>query len=111
MPFSARVVEPINKLDPHWFRFSSASEHPGVRVRKIFVIKKVQRLQATTAAGKKIQRILIFDDHPDSLRLILGGSASRDTRRTSGGWATLRVFILPGIAALTALLAMFWPLL
>src|ERR1700737_4920038 len=40
------------------------------RTRKIFVIKKTSRLPSTNAAGKKIRRILIFDNHPDSLRLV-----------------------------------------
>jgi hypothetical protein len=43
----------------------------------------VSHLPATNTQGKTIQRILIFDDHPDSLRLVFG-------RRTSpqGGWTT-----------------------
>lgn len=69
------------------------------------------RLRVTGGSVKTVRRILVFDDHPESLRLILGGSASRDARRTSRGWATLRIFILPGMAALTALIAIFWPLL
>jgi hypothetical protein len=74
-------------------------------------MRQTGRLRVTGGSIKTVRRILIFDDHPDSLRLILGGSASRDARHTSGGWATLCIFILPGIAALTALIAMFWPLL
>jgi hypothetical protein len=74
-------------------------------------MRQTGRLRVTGGSIKTVRRILIFDDHPDSLRLIIGGSASRNVRRTSGGWATLRIFIPPGIAALTALIAMFWPLL
>jgi len=74
-------------------------------------MKQTGHLRVTGGSVKTVRRILIFDDHPESLRLILGDSASRDARRTSRGWATLRIFILPGIAALTALTAIFWPLL
>jgi hypothetical protein len=74
-------------------------------------VRQTGRLRVTDRSINTVRRILIFDDHPDSLRLILGGSASRNVRRTCGGWATLRIFILPGIALLTALIAMFWPLL
>ena len=74
-------------------------------------MKQTGRLRVTDGSVKTVRRVLIFDDHPDSLRLILGGSANRDPRRTSRGWATLRTFILPGMAALTVLIAIFWPLL
>jgi hypothetical protein len=50
-------------------------------VKKIFVIKRVSHLPATNTQGKIIQRILIFDDHPASLRLVLGGRTSPRT-----GW-------------------------
>src|SRR5437667_7376045 len=46
---------------------------PGTRrgrTRKIFVIKKTSRLRSTNGADKKIRRILIFDNHPESLRLV-----------------------------------------
>src|SRR2546421_1680094 len=46
---------------------------PGQRrgqARKIFVIKKTSRLRSSNGADKKIRRILIFDNHPETLRLI-----------------------------------------
>ena len=95
-------------------RDANGNSYPAPSVfvhRKTFVMRQTGRLRGTDGSIKTVRRILIFDDHPDSLRLILGDSASRDGRRTSRGWATLRIFILPGIAALTALIAMFWPLL
>jgi hypothetical protein len=111
MPFSARVVEPINKLDPHLFRFPPAREHGGVRVRKIFVIKKVQRLPATTVAGKKIQRILIFDNHPDSLRLVLGRRADSYLHLSDPGRTTSSGVALLWILVVVLMMAMFWPIL
>jgi hypothetical protein len=105
MPFSARVVKPINKPNANSFRFPSASEHSGVRARKIFVIKQVQRLPATTAPGKKIQRILIFDNHPDSLRLVFGRHANSHRERITS-WGVALLWIL--VAGL--MIAMFWPM-
>jgi hypothetical protein len=55
MPFPADPVMPIDQ------QYS----------RKIFVIRQAS-LPATNAGDNKIRRILIFDDHPDSLRLFLG---------------------------------------
>jgi hypothetical protein len=74
------------------------------------VIKQVRRLESTTGAHKNIRRILIFDDHPDSLRLILGSPANRQADRAARGRASSRHLILPGIAIIVALLGMFWPL-
>ena len=76
IPFSTRVVKFINKPNDNSFRFSSVSEHSRIRGRKIFVIKQVQRLPATTIPGKEIYRIMIFDYHPDSLRLVFARHAN-----------------------------------
>ena len=110
MPLSARVVKPINKPNANSFRFPSASEYSDVRARKIFVIKQVQRLPATTAPGKKIQRILIFDNHPDSLRLVFARHAnsharpSHRERMTSWGVALLWILVV-GL-----MMATLWPI-
>lgn len=87
----------------------SVRERPCLR-RRIFVIKKTSRLPATTGPVKTIRRILIFDDHPDSLRLILGRPANRRAYRPTWDRASSRNLILPGMAILIALIAMFWPL-
>src|SRR5947208_534254 len=49
--------------------FSSTREGSRPR-KKIFIIKQTGRLPSTSTSGGKIQRILIFDNHPDSLRLV-----------------------------------------
>src|SRR2546427_12170081 len=48
--------------------FSLPGQRSG-RARRIFVIKKTSRLRATNGVDKKIRRILIFDNHPEILRL------------------------------------------
>jgi len=73
-------------------------------------VKKTSRLPATNGPVKTIRRILIFDDHPDSLRLILGRPANRHAYRPGADRTSSRNLILPGMAILAALLAMFWPL-
>jgi hypothetical protein len=109
-PLSARVVKPIDKLNPNLFRFPSASEHSGVRVRKIVVIKEVQRWPATTAAGRKIQRILVFDNHPESLRLLLGSRAKPDVDPSfppPPSWSEPALFWMLMFSVFTLML---WPL-
>ena len=65
--------------------------------------------QAIQAPGKKVQHILIFDDHPDSLRLVLGTPANPRVERPVSGRATLWVGLF-SMLMLSLLIAMFWPL-
>jgi hypothetical protein len=77
--------------------------------RTIFIMRKTSCLSATNGPVKSIRRILIFDDHPDSLRLIFGPPGRR-AYHTPGDRASWQDFILPGMAILAGLIAMFWPL-
>jgi hypothetical protein len=112
MPFSARLVKPIENHDPNLFRLPSASRQPGIHARKIFVVKQTRCLAPThAAAAKRVQRILIFDNHPDSLRLVSGYRradshfhVSDPPRTTSWGVALLWILVV-GL-----MMAMFWPL-
>jgi hypothetical protein len=51
--------------------------------RKIFVINGASRLQTPNTKGPIIQRILVFDDHPDSLRLVFGDFGSSQVDGTA----------------------------
>jgi len=73
-------------------------------------MRKTSRLPATSGSAKTVRRILIFDDDPVSLRLVFGRPANRPAFRSPEERASLREFILPGIAILVALTAMFLPL-
>jgi hypothetical protein len=53
----------------------------------------------------------MFDDHPDSLRLILGPSADPQPCPASGDRDILWDFILPGITILVGVITMLWLLL
>jgi hypothetical protein len=52
----------------------------AVRARRIFVVKQTRWLPPTPlTAGKRVKLILVFDNDPDSLRLVFGLRASRFT--------------------------------
>src|SRR5216683_326135 len=80
------------------------------RTRKIFIIKKTSRLPSTNAAGKKIRRILIFDNHPDSLRLIFGERASPYVDLSVPQRVSSWQLIVVSILTMSALFGMVWPL-
>jgi hypothetical protein len=111
MPFPARLVRPIENRHPNLSRLPSASRLPGVRAKKIFVIKQEIHLLQTNAAGNKIRRILIFDNHPDSLRLVFGGGANPHGDLSVPQPASSWDLILVSILTMGALIGMFWPLL
>jgi hypothetical protein len=82
----------------------------GVRTRKIFVIKQVRRLELTTGAHKKIRRILIFDNHPDSLRMVFEGGANPPGDLSVPQHVSSWEPILVSILTIGALIGMVWPL-
>jgi hypothetical protein len=82
-----------------------------VRTRKIVIVRKTTRLPSTNATGKKIRRVLIFDNHPDSLRLVLDRRANRDVERFRPEQIISWELILVSILAVAGLVGMFWQLL
>jgi hypothetical protein len=109
MPFAVRLVRSIDH--PNSFDVPSATEQSGVRARRIFVIRQTSRLLARNAEGKTIQRILIFDDHPDSLRLAFGRRANPPVGRTAPQSARWWDLMLAWMLIIGALILMFSPLL
>jgi hypothetical protein len=107
-PTSSPFVRPITGA--RVVRSPVASEKPRRRTRKIFVIKQARRLAPTNGTEKKLRRILIFDDHPDTLRLVFGRDASRHDDLSVSPRATSWDLILVSILALVAFVGMFWPL-
>ncbi len=63
------------------------------------------RSQLVTVSGKTIRHIVIFDNHPDSLRLLLNSDLIPG-RRNEFFYAVLGIALV-----LAAGLGMFWPLL
>jgi hypothetical protein len=108
-PILSAFVRPITGASV--FPLSAASEKPRRRTRKIFVIKQARRLASTNGTQKKLRRILIFDDHPDTLRLVFGRGASGHDDLSVPPRVTSWELILVSILAVGAFLGMFWPLL
>jgi hypothetical protein len=75
--------------DPVMRGVSSANAQSSVPARRIFIIRQASRLSANDTQSKTVRHILVFDDHPDTLRLILGDSADEsvdDAPDESAGW-------------------------
>ena len=90
---------------------TSSGDRQRVRTRKIFIIKKTSRLPSTNAAGKKIRRILIFDNHPDSLRLVFGRRRLSDVDLIRSKRVSSWELIVVSMVTLGGLIGMFWPIL
>jgi hypothetical protein len=110
MPLPPGLVRPIAHGHPNLARLSFANEQSGPHTRKIFVIKQSRRLRSTNGADKKIRRILIFDNHPDTLRLVFGGGANPHGDRSVAQPASSWDLILISILTMGALIGIFWPL-
>lgn len=72
------------------------------------MIKQVRRLESTTGTHKKIRCILIFDNHPDSLRLVF--RANPHIHLSAPERVISWELILVSILIMGALIGMFWPL-
>lgn len=81
------------------------------RTRKIFVIKKTSRLRSTNGAGQKIRRILIFDNHPESLRLVFGHRLHHDVDLSRPERVSSWELIIVCLLTVVGLIGMFWPIL
>ena len=74
------------------------------------MIKQVRRLKSTIGTRTKIRRILIFDNHPDSLDLVFGRQASPHLDLSRPPRVSPWELILVSILTMVALIGMFWPL-
>jgi hypothetical protein len=91
-------------------RYPLVSGPSSIGTSRIFIVNQTRPLPGDNPRGQTIQRILIFDDHPDTLRLVLGpeGIAPVDRKRsTSTRWWDP----VPGwVLLLTLLVLMLLPL-
>jgi hypothetical protein len=81
------------------------------RTKKIFIIKQTSRIPSINAAGRKIRRILIFDNHPESLRLVFGRRPHAFIDLSGPQCVSSWQLIIVSIVTIGALVGMFWPLL
>jgi len=100
---------------PHrrWIRVSNLgrrlSPWTGSGRKRIFAIVSDQ--ESSSDGGKTALRVLIFDNHPDSLQLVFSGGSSPPIDRSPSHSQKLQYLILLAFLTLSGLTAMFWPLL
>jgi len=77
--FNAPVLRlPAEDRSANPFRFLSRGRRLGMGTKRFFIIKQAVQLPPTSSAGSRtVQHVLIFDDHPESLRLVFGGAAAK----------------------------------
>jgi hypothetical protein len=104
-----RPVRSTTDHNPLTVPFSLEGGQPGIRARRIFILKRVSRLPAASPRDETVQRILIFDDHPESLRLVFGRRVSppfgRSAPANAGWWEpVLGWMLMMGVLSLMFLL-------
>jgi hypothetical protein len=111
MLFPASLVRPITNRQPSLARDFSASGQPRGHAKRIFIIRQAMQIPPTNSEeGKNVHHILIFDDHADSLRLVLGRPSNPRVDHPVSRRTTSCV-VLFSMLMLGLLVAMFWPLL
>src|SRR5438045_8437173 len=90
------------------FRFLSRGRRLGTGTKRFFIIKQAVQLPPTSSAGSRtVQHVLIFDDHPESLRLVFDGAAAQvDLSRLPG--VSSRHLALLSILIMGLLSAILW---
>jgi hypothetical protein len=78
-------------------------------MRKIFVIKQEIHVPQARDAHQRMRNILIFDDHPDSLRLVFG--SPQPTHLSASQPMIWWELALASILTTGALIGMLWPIL
>jgi hypothetical protein len=88
-----------------------APPQAGLHARKVFVIKQERKFYSRTGQGKTIRSILIFDNHPSSLRLVLAPVANpradHPAQPTARWWEPLLGGMLLSGAVVVILLPLF----
>jgi len=109
--FDAPLLRPpAEDRSSNSFRFLSLNRQPGTRAKRIFIIRQTIHLAPTSSAeGRKVQHILIFDDHPESLRLLFG-SATPEVDLPPPSRASPRHVVILSILIISLLIAILWPL-
>ena len=74
--------------------------------KRIFAI--ALRPIAAEVNGKGMRRIVIFDNHPDSLRLVLESGADIDSDDAAARWERRASMICGSILTATVLMAVLW---
>ena len=104
----------VIEQSPQWVQMPdlrSVRDSAGSSQKRIFAI--VSRPIPSDVKGKTIRRILLFDNHPDSLRLVLKPTANLNSDDEAKFRRERRTAIICGsiLIAIVAAAAMLWPLL
>jgi hypothetical protein len=104
---------PRSRELPKWIRVTHISrpvldDSKGLGQKRIFAV--VSRPVPSEVGGKTIRRILIFDNHPDSLRLVSESGADLDTEEAASRWEMRTSIICGSILIATVIGGMLWPL-
>jgi len=94
---------------PRWIpmaEFDSVCDSTGSGKKRIFAI--VSRPIAAQLKGKAIRRIVIFDNHPDSLRLVLESGADIHSDEATTRWERRASMICASILIAILVAAMLW---
>jgi hypothetical protein len=82
-----------------------------IEPRKLFVFKGKERRAANNGANKTVQRILIFDNHPETLRLLFMRGAvawpDPEDQKSTRWWEPFLGWMLAGGALFVLLLWLF----
>jgi hypothetical protein len=107
--FNAPVLRlPAEDRSPNPFRFLSLHRQVGAGTKRFFIIKQAVQLPPTSSAGSRIvQHVLIFDDHPESLRLVFG-SATAEIDLSRPRSVSSRHLVLLSILIMGLLSAILW---
>jgi hypothetical protein len=104
--FQAPLAGPIAARESNLAQTSSGIREPRLRRKRLFIIKQVSR----SGTDKKIRRVLIFDNHPDSLRLVFEGGAIAHRELPKSRHVSSWELIIVSILTIGGLVGMFWPL-
>ncbi len=102
----ASLIGPIPARESKFAQTSSGIGQTGLRQKRLFIIKQVSR----SGTDKKIRRVLIFDNHPDSLRLVFEGGAISHHELPKSRHVSSWELIVVSILTIGGLVGMFWPL-
>jgi len=104
--FQAPLVGTIAARESKLAQTSSWIGQPGLRRKRLFIINQVRR----SGTDKKIRRVLIFDNHPESLRLVYGRRSNSDVDRSVPQRVSSWELIIVCLITVVGLIGMFWPL-
>jgi hypothetical protein len=87
------------------------SGQSSIEPRRIFVFKDEERLAGNNGPDKTVQRILIFDNHPETLHLLFGrgagAGADPEGQESTRWWEPALCWVLAGGVLLLLLLWLF----